>query len=602
MLVLVLLVCFFLVLSLDAALGGSSSYLHGIPQNQYNALQDFYNSTNGPHWRWEIALTKLNFSVWNFTHSANPCADNWQGLYCDCTNSLQNRCTIAKIALGGYNLNDSIPNTFDAFTGLIQLTLENNHLTDPFPDSFQHLQNISILEMKFNLFRNFPDSISHCKSLTYIDFAYNQLTNTLPSSITQLSSLSRLYLNNNYMNGTLPLGMWNLTEITELHLFHNFFTGTISNQISQLTNLKRFAIHFNSFFGSIPDSFPVSKLALLSIGNNYFSKTISVNFQDANLLEELYLFSNGFTGTFYVGNNPKLVNIQIFNNFFRGNLTYLEDSDEMALLALNDNMFTNTLPFANWTILLVYETSNNYFTGTFPSLYSKLCFLEEFKIGNNFLTGHLTTNTTEFSILLTVFNISYNLLTGTIPVVGCNDRENYCWNRTVIANVIQKRPQLMNTTTTLQTLMLNNNFFTGPFPDVTCLFTQLNLISFSNNQLTGTIPSSYSLLSFANQFTVGNNRLNGPIGSILAVFNSSKRLNVLDLSENEFTGTVPDGISTRFYDATAKTLHALNLGINCLSGTLPEALCQLSNLRTLILDGLTSSPNCIIYLFPMISG
>jgi hypothetical protein len=150
--------------------------------------------------------------------------------------------------------------------------------------------------------------------------------------------------------------------------------------------------------------------------------------------------------------------------------------------------------------------------------------------------------------------------------------------------------------------MLNNNFFTGPLPEVRCPFSELNLISFSDNQLTGPIPLNYSFLNSANQFTVGKNKLNGPLGSVLSVFNSSKLLNVLDLSENEFTGAIPDGDATGFYKATSKTLQVLNLGINCLTGTLPEALCQLSNLRTLILDGLTSSPSCVIYLFPAISG
>jgi hypothetical protein len=599
---------FFLMFCLCSVSGITSSYLHGIPQSQYNALEDFYYATSGPSWKWDIARIQLNFTVWNFSVRANPCSDNWQGVYCDCY--LQNRCKIVKIALPGYNLNGSIPNSFNALIDLIQLTLENNFIVDPFPDSFQRLQNLSVLEMKHNLFQKFPETLSLCKSLTYIDFSYNLLSNTIPTSISQLSNLSRLYLNYNYMNGTLPSAFWNLTQLAELHLFNNYFTGTIPNEISQLTHLRRFVIQSNSFFGSIPDSFPISRLDLISLGNNHFSKTIPVIFQNAHLLEDLYLFANAFSGSFYLGNNiPNLVNVQIYDNFFSGNLTYMQDFHEMTYNIFSNNMFTNALPFANWTVLLIYEASNNFFTGTFPNLYSNLCFLEEFKIGNNFLTGSLGTSTTIFGVVLTEFNVSYNLFTGSIPVVGCNNRRiitaydhgNYCWNLTLIAAFREKRAQLVNTTFTqidavFSTLMLNNNFFTGPLPEFTCLFTQLSLISFSNNQLTGPIPLNYSLLRFTNQFTINNNKLNGPIGSVLSAFNSSKLLNVLDLSENEFTGTIPDGTSTGFYRGNARTLQVLNLGINCMSGTLPEDLCQLRNLRTLILDGLTSSPSCVIYL------
>jgi Leucine-rich repeat (LRR) protein len=609
MIVLFLVVYFFSVLSKVVVSDISSSYLHGIPQNQYNALEAFYNSTNGPHWRWQVALTIQGFAMWNFTSLANPCSDNWQGVFCNCEK--QNRCTISKIHLSGYNLTGTIPNSFDAFTDLTQLTLERNNLTDPFPDSLQSLQNLSILEMSGNLFEKFPNTIFSYKSLTEIDFSDNLLNGTLSSSISQLSSLSRLYLNTNFMSGSLPLGLWNLTQLIDLHLFVNFFTGTISEKVSQLTHLRRFVIYSNQFHGAIPHSFPVTKLDVLLLADNLFSRTIPANFQKAPLLTALYLSTNGFTGDFYLGNNnPHLLDIQIYKNFFYGNVTYLQDLHDMTCLFLSSNMFTNILPLANWTFLLEYEASNNYFTGSFPSFYSNLSYLDELNIGDNFLSGSLPPSTTQFDLLLTGFNISYNLFTGTIPAIGTNNKSvsDYPQNRTmlwylpVVENLRNNRPLTNTTSPELQTLILDNNFFTGPLPDVLCLFSELSLISFSDNQLTGPIPTNYSLFNFTNQFTVGNNKLNGPIDSILSVFNSSTLLNVLDLSENEFTGTIPDETNTGFYEATARTLQVLNLGINCLTGSLPESLCQLSHLRTLILDGLTSSPNCVLYLFPEING
>jgi hypothetical protein len=586
MLLLLFAVFFFSILYVDLV-SGISFYPHGIPENQYNALEDFYNSTNGAHWKWHIVPAGQNFAIWNFTASASPCSDKWQGLSCNCTSSKQNQCAISVISLPGYNLSGSIPNSFDAFSDLIQLTLQNNSITDPFPDSFQRLQNLSVLEMGFNLLTKFPDTVSLCKSLTYLDLSNNLLTNTLPTSISQLSSVSRFFLNNNFLNGTLPLGLWNMTKMEELHLFDNPFTGTISEQISQLTHLRRFAIGGDSFFGSIPDSFPVSKLDYLDVSKNYFSNTIPANFQNAHLLLNLYLYSNGFSGTFSLGNNiANLGNIELFDNFFRGNLTYLQDFYQIAYLGLSDNMFTNTLPFSNWTILEVYDTSRNYFSGIFPSLYSNLSHLVEFNVGGNFLTGSLPASSTLFGNVMTEFNISFNLFSGTIPVIGPSKRFE----------------TFGPSDTELTTLMLNNNLFTGPLPDFTCFFPLLSVISFSNNQLTGPIPSNFSLQSAVYQFTVGNNKLNGPIGSVLSIFNSSKFLHVLDLSENQFTGSIPGGAATGFYETNIRTLKVLNLGINCLTGTLPEALCQLNNLGTLILDGLTSSPSCVIYLFPAISG
>jgi hypothetical protein len=66
----------------------------------------------------------------------------------------------------------------------------------------------------------------------------------------------------------------------------------------------------------------------------------------------------------------------------------------------------------------------------------------------------------------------------------------------------------------------------------------------------------------------------------------------LDISNNRFEGTVPNGIFSRI-----KNLLSLAATKNCFSGSLPESVCETSTLQILALDGLASGDGCRDRLF-----
>jgi len=68
--------------------------------------------------------------------------------------------------------------------------------------------------------------------------------------------------------------------------------------------------------------------------------------------------------------------------------------------------------------------------------------------------------------------------------------------------------------------------------------------------------------------------MNHLTGSITAVWNTQK-LQILDLNQNQFTGNLPEGISS------LRSLQELDLSQNNLTGPLPASYGKLSNLSIL---------------------
>ncbi|KAL7245025.1 hypothetical protein ACSBR2_000381 [Camellia fascicularis] len=93
-----------------------------------------------------------------------------------------------------------------------------------------------------------------------------------------------------------------------------------------------------------------------------------------------------------------------------------------------------------------------------------------------------------------------------------------------------------------------------------------------NNNLTGNIPRSMWLLDL-NSLHLRNNHLSGEISLPPQSFTS---IGVLDLSENEITGSIPTRMAEWF-----PYLFVLTLRSNKLDGVIPPEVCHLTSLQVL---------------------
>jgi Leucine-rich repeat (LRR) protein len=125
--------------------------------------------------------------------------------------------------------------------------------------------------------------------------------------------------------------------------------------------------------------------------------------------------------------------------------------------------------------------------------------------------------------------------------------------------------------TELVYLDLSANNLTGTFPELSAL-SKLLVLELKNNKISGTVPSLPSTLAY---LSMGQNMLSGNLPSHLK---NLTMLSVLDVSLNDFTGTIPGDW------AILAKLKYLYLYGNKLDGTIPSFIPLLSKLEHLALD------------------
>ena len=88
---------------------------------------------------------------------------------------------------------------------------------------------------------------------------------------------------------------------------------------------------------------------------------------------------------------------------------------------------------------------------------------------------------------------------------------------------------------TLISVDLHFNQFSGPLPSFMKSAATLEYVSLANNMLSGTIPAHYATLSTLDTLGLAANQLSGP----LTVIDSLKGLKVIYMRNNSFTGPMP---------------------------------------------------------------
>nr|KYP36210.1 LRR receptor-like serine/threonine-protein kinase FLS2 [Cajanus cajan] len=121
-------------------------------------------------------------------------------------------------------------------------------------------------------------------------------------------------------------------------------------------------------------------------------------------------------------------------------------------------------------------------------------------------------------------------------------------------------------------LDLSYNRFIGMLPNFS-IFTSLRGLYLSNNQLTGGIPS---FLSQAYALDLSQNKITN-INAFLCEKNPTTKMEILDLSNNQIMGQLPDCWEH------LNSIRYLDLSNNKLSGEIPQSMSTLANLEALVL-------------------
>ncbi|XP_006645505.1 receptor kinase-like protein Xa21 [Oryza brachyantha] len=249
----------------------------------------------------------------------------------------------------------------------------------------------------------------------------------------------------------------------------------------------------------------------------------------------------------------------------------------VAALSLPSSNLAGTLSPAvgNLTFLRWLNLSSNALHGEIPSSLGRLRRLQVLDLGSNSFSGAFPRNLTS-CIRLTNLSVSYNQLDGHIPV------------------------ELGNKLTMLQSLLLENNSFTGPIPASLANLSSLQCLHMHNNHLNGLIPPVLGSIPALQELSLGGNGLSGELPAslwnlstltVLAVYgnmlqgsipanvgDSLPNMRTFGLADNRFTGVIPSSL----FNVSSLTLVALYN--NRFTGFVPPAVGRLQSLAFLYLS------------------
>lgn len=165
------------------------------------------------------------------------------------------------------------------------------------------------------------------------------------------------------------------------------------------------------------------------------------------------------------------------------------------------------------------------------------------------------------AVNLKLLNLSYNLLSGPLPVKVGRCAILDLSNNRLSGNV----SRIQGWGNYVEVVVLSSNALTGTFPNQTSQFLRLTSLKISNNSLEGVLPTMLGTYLELKTIDLSINQLSGTL--LPTLFNSTK-LTDINISFNKFSGSLP----IMAFNSDNLSLISLDVSHNALSGRLPPGL------------------------------
>jgi len=429
-----------------------------------------------------------------------------------------------------------------------------------------------------------------------IDMADNGVSGQLSPDLALLTSLRTLVLNGNELEGTVPKSFRNLVNLRVLALrdqknnsFGGSFSELMDSSLSYLENLRVLDLGGNGFTGTLPSSLYASSsiLTYLDLGNNNgITGTISPDISQMESLRFLNVTNNNLTGSLPQGitDLTSLEVLDVSANQLTGPIPeLLGDLENLNTLIVRDNQLNGAIPtmLGFLTALETLNLERNGFTGRIPSTLASLTNLRSLSLGgNDFLWSVFPDYIYEFTNLNTL-HLENSMMFGSLSGDGIAQ-----WSETLTSlrldnNFLNETlPDQIGSLQKLQELRLDGNYFFGPLPEELGSLEQLTDLRLNFNQFSGELPSSLGNLGELQRLSVGGNYLSGSLPDSLT---SLSKLSFFSCEDAFFEGPIPeqigDMVSLEVFRCHLNRWEGENRG---LSGSIPNSITKLENLRTFI--------------------
>ncbi|THU74443.1 hypothetical protein C4D60_Mb04t33420 [Musa balbisiana] len=515
--------------------------------------------------------------------------------------SFKNLCKLQNLVLAGINISKDLLELNESFSGCIKMSLEHLELSGmnirgQLPEWLFQLRKLKALYLGSNLISgSIPVSLGQLASLQELSLAQNQLEGIMSEAhLGNLTELKYLYLSFNSLTlkvkrdwlprfqleslwmssckqgPEFPAWLQSQINISEIDISNAGIIDAMPNWFwSVISTAKYVSISDNQIGGHVPNLFHLNDLEDLDLSSNYFEGPLPY-FPSG--LEFLDLSNNSFSGIISLGiimNMPNLIELSFSENKLSGTIP-LSICQLLALVALDlsKNMLSGELPncWNNSSRIRVMDVSSNNISGVIPESICSIVSLQSLHLSNNSLSEELPLSLKDCTELV-LLDAGYNDLEGEIPT----------W--------------IGESLTRLEFLKLRSNMFTGDIPPNLSRLSALQFLDLSDNELSGTIPRSFG------NFTAMKVIRKFP-GFIIDVYEGGYKeqmfvttkgqtqdyekslslMNILDLSDNNIFGGVPEELTT------LSGLFSLNLSGNHFTGEIIENISKLQQLESLDLS------------------
>ncbi|KAI4384060.1 hypothetical protein MLD38_009829 [Melastoma candidum] len=317
-----------------------------------------------------------------------------------------------------------------------------------------------------------------------------------------------------------------------------------------------------------------------------------------------------WTGVTCGHNHPRVVSLYLNGLSLSGSLSpYVGNLSFLRSIDLGDNSIGGEIPaeIGNLPRLQSLNLSSNNLEGWIPSNISRCSELWRVELDHNRLVGPLPVEMESLSNLK-ILHLSTNKLTGEIPPSFGN--LSVLEEFDLLDNDMHGQVPVSLSQTRLRVFLISMNNFVGEFPPALYNLSTLNEIGLYRNNFHGNLRSDIGVLLPNLQLIVLSD--NQFTGTIPASFSNASNLGTVDIVQNNFTGTIPssfgdlhnltwlnawsnflggsssdDGLGFLEDLSNCTKLNLLAISYNQYAGELPLSITNLTTqLQTLQLEGM----------------